>query len=340
MPIIKIDDNAIRQAAMLISEGELVAFPTETVYGLGADAFNKNAIAKIFDVKNRPHFDPLIVHIASTEALEDAADISLIGSKTRKFLDLLIENFWPGPLTIILPKQKLIPDLVTSGLSTVAIRFPAHPIARTLIELSGTVIAAPSANPFGYLSPTRAEHVLEMLGDKIKMILDGGQTQVGLESTVLDICREKPFILRPGGITKEAIEEIIGHVETAFSPDDGINLSSPGMLKSHYAPKTPLLLFDKIPAAESKMEKATILFFDGHSRDRFLAEFPENKAHLIAVFSETGNLKEAAANLFETLHKLDNEGVAAIYAQLAPGEGLGIAINDRLKRAGSFKTET
>ena len=337
MPIVKTDDISIRQAARLISEGELVAFPTETVYGLGADAFNKNAIAKIFDVKNRPYFDPLIVHIASLEKLEDVADISLLDSKIINNLDLLIKKFWPGPLTLIFPKQKSIPDLVTSGLTTVAIRFPAHSAAKKLIELSGTAIAAPSANPFGYLSPTRAEHVLEMLGDKVRMILDGGLPQVGLESTVLDICREMPRILRPGGITKEAIEEMIGPVETAFNSDDGNNLSSPGMLKSHYAPKTPLVLFDKIPAAEVKIEKTALLFFDGPSRDRWLLEMPECKTPLITVLSEAGNLQEAAANLFEALHKIDKESVAAIYAQLAPEEGLGIAINDRLQRAALAK---
>ena len=334
MPIVKTDDYTIKQAARLISEGELVAFPTETVYGLGGDAFNKNAITKIFDVKNRPLFDPLIVHIASLETLEQVADISSLDLKTKNNLYLLAEKLWPGPFTVILPKQKSIPDLVTSGLPTVAMRFPSHPAARALIEFSGTAIAAPSANPFGYLSPTRAEHVLEMLGDKIQMILDGGLPQVGLESTVLDLCREKPCILRPGGITKETIEEIIGPVETAFASDGGINLLSPGMLKSHYAPKTPLLLFEKIPATENKTEKAACIFFDGHSRDRWLLEKPEYKTLLTTVLSETGNLQEAAANLFETLHKLDSIGLSAIYTQLAPEEGLGIAINDRLKRAG------
>ena len=337
MPLVKTDDITIKQAAKLISQGELVAFPTETVYGLGGDAFNKNAIAKIFDVKNRPHFDPLIVHIASLKTLEQAADISLLDSKTKNNLDLLTEKFWPGPLTLILPKQKSIPDLVTSGLPKVAIRFPSHLIARQLIEFSGTAIAAPSANPFGYLSPTRAEHVLEMLGDKVMMILDGGQTQVGLESTVLDICREMPCILRPGGITKEAIEELIGPVETAFACDDGVNLSSPGMLKNHYAPKTPLMLFDKTSVSKDKNEKAAYLFFDGHSRDTWLLEMPEHKNPVISVLSETGDLKEAAANLFEALHKLDREDISAIYAQRAPGEGLGIAINDRLQRAALAK---
>ena len=339
MPIVPINNETIEQAAAAISRGALVAFPTETVYGLGGDAFNPPALAKIFEVKGRPRFDPLIVHIALIETLEKVADLSLLKTQTRKKLAALIEKFWPGPLTLILPKQPAIPDLATSGLPNVAVRLPAHDTARGLISLSTGAVAAPSANPFGYLSPTRAEHVAAMLGEKVDIILDGGSTQFGLESTVLDMSAAQPRILRPGSVPKEHIEELIGHVAFGLVPSE--SAVSPGLLKSHYAPHIPLMTHD-IESLQHEIEidteirsNAAFLFFDGASRDVWLNTLMpiDRKSAIIAVLSEEGNIYEAAARLFETLHELDRQNVKKIHAQLAPEKGLGIAINDRLRRA-------
>jgi L-threonylcarbamoyladenylate synthase len=338
----KISDESIRQAAALLIQGGLAAFPTETVYGLGGDAFNPLALARVFEVKGRPRFDPLIVHIAAFETLEKAADLSLLDTQGRKNLAALTKQFWPGPLTLIVPKQKAVPDLATSGLPTVAVRFPAHDAARRLIESSTGAVAAPSANPFGYLSPTRAEHVLEMLGEKVDIILDGGPCQFGLESTVLDISGGQPRILRPGAVTKETIEAIVGPVAfgsaAVIENDTAVAAASPGLLKSHYAPHVPLLVKDSDALRdtlrhETGLDNAAFLFFDGASRDQWLSAQPQQKAAAAAVLSETGNMLEAAARLFETLHELDRLDIKRIYAQFAPEHGLGAAINDRLRRA-------
>jgi L-threonylcarbamoyladenylate synthase len=342
MPLLKINDETVRQAAALIVRGGLAAFPTETVYGLGADAFNPAALALIFEIKKRPRFDPLIVHIAGFDALERVVDLSLLDTDAKKKLDALTEKFWPGPLTMILPKQQTVPDLATSGLPTVAVRIPALAAARQLIALSTGAVAAPSANPFGCLSPTSAEHVLAMLGDKVEIILDGGPTQVGLESTVLDICRGQARILRPGGIPKEAIEAVIGPLAENQALDDTVAIHgaaegavSPGMMKSHYAPRACLKVYDletlsKIPADND----SAFLFFDGASRDLWQKKQkqPQEKTS-IKVLSETGNITEAAASFFRSLHELDKLEIKRIYAQPAPNEGLGIAINDRLQKA-------
>jgi len=340
MPIKAISDETIRQAAALIACGGVVAFPTETVYGLGGDAFNPLSLAHIFEVKGRPRFDPLIVHIAAFETLEAIADLSLLDAAAKKNLAALTKQFWPGPLTLILPKQKTVPDLATSGLPTVAMRLPDHDAARRLIALSTGAIAAPSANPFGYLSPTRAEHVAEMLGEKIEIILDGGPTRFGLESTVLDMSNDQPRILRPGAVPREAIEALIGQVALGpVAADD--SPSSPGMLKSHYAPRVPLMTHNGQPPCGSshgmEIDGAAFLFFDGASRDQWLSALPPESPSpaAVAVLSETGDMLEAAARLFQTLHELDHSGVKQIYAQLAPEKNLGIAINDRLRRAGA-----
>jgi len=333
MPILSINDETIRQAAAHIARGGIAAFPTETVYGLGADAFNPDALAMIFEIKNRPRFDPLIVHIAALGALEKIADLSMLDTDTRKKLDALTEKFWPGPLTLILPKQQTVPDLATSGLPTVAVRLPSLASARQLIALSSGAVAAPSANPFGCLSPTSAQHVLAMLGDKVEIILDGGPAQVGLESTVLDICGGQPRILRPGGIPKEAIETVTGPLAERQPLNDTV--ISPGMMKSHYAPRASLEARDletmiKTPAEE----KCAFLFFDGASRDKWLKKQKQPHDSLsIKTLSETGNITEAAARFFQSLHELDKPELCRIYAQFAPQEGLGAAINDRLQKA-------
>lgn len=347
MKYLPVSTDSLAQAAEVIRLGGIVAFPTETVYGLGADAYNPAALVKIFEAKGRPRFDPLIIHIAALESLEEAADLSLLSGDARRRLFLLAENLWPGPLSIVLPKSGKIPGIATAGLSTAAIRFPANEAARSLISLSGTAIAAPSANPFGSLSPTRAEHVRNGLGDKVDIILDGGCAQIGLESTVLDLTEASIKILRPGGTPKEAIENLIGPVENGspviqdIAGGDAANFhngfSSPGQLKSHYSPKTPLSVFFTGEISRLPCEKnAAFLFFDDSSRDLWQKSHTEaDKNPVIKVLSPSGKLSEAASCLFEALHELDSLKVSRIFAQFAPEEGIGAAINDRLKRAGS-----
>jgi L-threonylcarbamoyladenylate synthase len=336
MPILKINNETIRQAAASIISGGLAVFPTETVYGLGADAFNPEALAMIFEIKNRPRFDPLIIHIAALGALEKVADLSMLDTGIRKKIDTLTEKFWPGPLTLILPKQHAVPDLATSGLPTVAVRLPSLASARQLIALSSGAVAAPSANPFGFLSPTSAEHVLAMLGDKVEIILDGGPTQVGLESTVLDICGAQQRILRPGGVPREAIEAVIGPL-TALDDTAVYGAVSPGMTASHYAPRASLEVHDLEALYAIPFDnKSAYLFFDGASYKLWQKKQkqPYDKT-LIKVLSETGNITEAAAHFFQSLHELDKPELCRIYAQPAPQKGLGVAINDRLERARS-----
>jgi L-threonylcarbamoyladenylate synthase len=347
MPILKISDESIGRAAAAIARGEIAAFPTETVYGLGGDAFNSDALAKIFEVKGRPRFDPLIVHIAALETLELISDLSPLGDLMREKIAALIKQFWPGPLTLILPKKDIIPDLATSGLPTVAVRFPAHDTAQKLIALSTGAVAAPSANPFGYLSPTRAEHVASALGEKIEIILDGGPTQFGLESTVLDMSAVQPRLLRPGATPREAIEAAIGQFSDGKAALEAEAPVSPGLLKSHYAPRIPLITHNSETIYQvSDDGDSAFLFFDGTGRDNWLsaqsrlqkkAEAKTASSQVIAVLSETGNLLSAAARLFETLHNLERLKVSKIHAQLAPEQGLGRAINDRLRRGSGGK---
>ncbi|MDR2747449.1 MAG: threonylcarbamoyl-AMP synthase [Treponema sp.] len=363
--IYPVNKESLSLAAEAIRRGELAAFPTETVYGLGGDAFNPPALAKIFQAKGRPRFDPLIVHIASPEALGDVADLSALGPEGRDAVIRLIGEFWPGPLTLVLPKQKRIPDLATSGLATVAVRFPSHPAALELIRLSTGAVAAPSANRFGCLSPTRAEHVAEQLGDRVGIILDGGACALGLESTVLDMASGRPRILRPGGLSRERLEALLGPLagsgeafparspegphlpgeldspEGRLSPGgphsrDGLpppgELRSPGLLTSHYAPRTPLYLHGPGEmAALPALADAAYLFFSRSSCESWARG--KSPGGVLEILSETGDLPEAAANLFAALHRLDKLGLRCIHAEKAPPETLGEAINDRLSRA-------
>jgi L-threonylcarbamoyladenylate synthase len=274
MEFLPVSGESLAKAAAVIRAGGLAVFPTETVYGLGADAFNQAALAKVFEAKGRPRFDPLIIHIAAPESLEKIADLSPLDASARKRLELLAAHFWPGPLTLILPKQRTVPDLATAGLPGVAVRFPDHPAAQKLIALAGGAVAAPSANPFGRISPTRAEHVRDSLGEKVDIILDGGPVRVGLESTVLDIRADPPRILRPGGVPQEAIEALAGPVLTgpAAGSGTGAGMVSPGQLTSHYAPRTPLSVFSLEELfAQTVEEGAALLFFDGFSRNAWLA---------------------------------------------------------------------
>jgi len=327
MEILSSSDHDIKKAAEAISAGLLVAFPTETVYGLGADAFNLSSLAKVFEAKNRPRFDPLIIHIAELDALSEIADLSALDKTAKEKLSLLSEKLWPGPLTIILPKRDAVPDLATAALSTAAIRFPSHPIARKLILFSTGAVAAPSANSFGSLSPTRAEHVIAQLGEKVDFIIDGGKTQVGLESTVIDLSGDVPSILRHGGTSREAIEALIGPVENA-AVSSSESPRSPGRLKSHYSPRTSLVLYGHGELASLP---------DSPNEGRLYFSLPEKgisaPSEKIKILSKIGNLNEAAANFFDMLHDLDKLGLKVIRAEEAPPTGLGEAINDRLRRA-------
>jgi len=312
----------IKKAAGIIKSGGLVAFPTETVYGLGADVFNPIAVSKIFEAKKRPFFDPLIVHIASLATIEEITEG--FGAIEHK----LAEKFWPGPLTLILPKRSVIPDIVTSGLSTVAVRMPANELARELIRETGTPIAAPSANLFGRISPTKAEHVLSQLGKNIDMILDGGQCEIGVESTIIKIENGLPVLLRHGGLPIEEIEKIIGKVtqnNTAANSADIDRIESPGQLPYHYSPVTRLVLIKNTNNLKINGVKAGLLAFTRPQND-----LPFDN---IEILSETGNMREAAANLFSCLNNLDAAGLDIIYAEKVPEKGLGTAIMDRLTKA-------
>ena len=314
------DAKAIRQAAEIIQQGGVVAFPTETVYGLGADAYNPLAVARIFEVKRRPYFDPLIVHIASPAHLRKL--VKDIPSSARK----LTEKLWPGPLTVVLFKEEHIPDIVTAGLLTVALRMPDHPMALSLIKESKCPIAAPSANPFGYLSPTTAEHVREQLADQVDLVLDGGPCPVGVESTIVSFSENKPRLLRPGGVSLEEIESIIGKVEISPIEDSPV---APGMLPRHYAPRTPIVLDwnEKNPD-----------FYKDKNIGLLAFQEPKNilKFHSVEVLSKKGDMREAAANLFSAIRRLDGLNLDLIVAEPIPEIGLGRAIMDRLRRASHF----
>ena len=307
--------EAIRRAAEVIERGGLVAFPTETVYGLGADAFQPRAVAAIFEIKGRPRFDPLIVHVA------DPRDVVRLWLEVDPRARRLMERFWPGPLTLVLPKRPEVPEIVTAGLRTVAVRMPAHPVALELIREAQTPIAAPSANPFGRLSPTTAEHVLEGLGDRVEVILDGGRCPVGVESTVLALDGEAR-LLRPGGVPVEEIEEVIGPVRRDLRPG---RPQAPGGLPRHYSPRTPLRFLERGVKVPQGL-KVGLLAFRGPQQGPF---------EVVEVLSPSGDLREAAARLFEALHRLDSAGLDLILAEAVPEEGLGFAIMDRLRRAAS-----
>ena len=312
------DKELIQLAAEIIKRGGIVAFPTETVYGLGADAFNPLAVARIFEVKKRPYFDPLIVHVASHG---DPAKLVIdIPSDAKK----LMERFWPGPLTVVLLKREEVPDIVTAGLPSVAIRMPKHEMALSLIEQADCPIAAPSANPFGYLSPTTAEHVRDQLGDQIDFILNGGTCEVGVESTIISFSKGKPRLLRPGGVELEEIESIIGKVEVI--PIEEGRPSAPGMLPRHYAPRTPIILnWNDKNLDIYKNKKIGLLAF----------REPRNnlKFSKVEVLSKKGDIREAAANLFAAIRRLDALNLDLIVAESIPEIGLGRAIMDRLRRA-------
>lgn len=310
----------IEKAKSLLMQGDLVAIPTETVYGLAGNALDPEAVALIFETKNRPSFDPLILHTSSIGRVED-----FVSSFPEK-LKILAENFWPGPLTLLLPRKSIVPDLVTSGLDRVAVRVPKHPLTLALLESLDFPLAAPSANPFGYISPTRPEHVEAQLGEKIPYILDGEACDVGLESTIVGLEEDEIVIYRLGGLEISAIEKLVGTVK--IKDHSSSNPSAPGQLDSHYAPRKPFVLGDLKVIVKENLEKKTdfsVLSFS----DFFPEISPENQ---IALSTER-NLHEAAKNLFSAMRKLDEGNSTVILAELLPEEGLGRAINDRLRRA-------
>jgi L-threonylcarbamoyladenylate synthase len=312
-PIVEAGKESIARAAALLREGKLVAFPTETVYGLGADATNDKAVAAIYAAKGRPQFNPLIVHVAEPRALDQL----IVWNDAAH---LLATSFWPGPLTLILQRAKNcnISPLASAGLDTLAVRIPSHPVARALLKETGLPIAAPSANPSGTLSPTTPLHVAEGLGDKVAMILAGGKSQVGLESTVIDLTSPHPRILRPGGITKEQLEKGLGPMAITGA-DETDAIKSPGMLAKHYAPRLPL----RLNAAHAAGDEALLAF----GPDAFV-----KGGAMRLNLSEKGDLSEAAANLFTMLHQLDKPHLKGIAVMTIPETGLGVAINDRLRR--------
>lgn len=304
--------TSVAEAGKFLTDGLTVGMPTETVYGLAANALNAPAVAQIFEIKKRPTFDPLIVHIGSIEQLSQI--VESIPIKAQK----LIDRFWPGPLTLILKRKSVVPDLVTSGLETVGVRMPDHEVALQLLRSLPFPLAAPSANPFGYISPTNAQHVMDQLGESVPYILDGGECAVGVESTIVSFENEVPCVLRLGGLTIELIESVIGPVEV--NTISSSNPHAPGMLLSHYSPRKPMIEGD-VSAYFSSANKGTIQF-QGKERS------PRNR-----VLSENGNLNEAAQNLFKIMRELDRESIDEIIFEYVPNEGLGQAINDRLKRA-------
>jgi L-threonylcarbamoyladenylate synthase len=307
--------NDISQAASLLKQGEVIGIPTETVYGLAANALNPTAVAKVFEVKNRPTFDPLIVHIHSLSEVEKYAhDIPALAIQ-------LAQKFWPGPLTLLLPKKKSIPDLVTSGLNSVALRCPDHLITLALLRQLDFPMAAPSANPFGYVSPTTAQHVQNQLGKKIPFILDGGPCRIGLESTIVGFENGKVIIHRLGGVAMEDIERIAGKVMLDLNSSS--NPQAPGQLSSHYAPRKKIIV-GNIPNMMKQHygERIGILSF----KTNYVGEYSR-------TLSNEGSLTEAAQNIFGMLRLLDQAPIDIILAEYVPDEGLGMAINDRLKRA-------
>jgi L-threonylcarbamoyladenylate synthase len=307
--IVAADDHGIAEAARLLRAGEIVAFPTETVYGLGADATSDSAIARVFAAKERPTFNPLIVHVAGADAASRLTRWSALA-------DRLAARFWPGPLTFVLERAPGCPVslLASAGLETIAIRAPAHPVAQRILAAADRPIAAPSANRSGAISPTTAAHVAASLGERVPCIVDGGPTRVGIESTVVDVSGDAAVLLRPGAVTLESLEAELGtRIELGGSTD---RPASPGMLERHYAPRATLVL--NAPSAE---KGETLLAFGPAA--------PTGALNL----SARGDLEEAAANLFAMLHRLDAEGARTIAVMPIPETGLGRAINDRLRRA-------
>ena len=310
--------KAVAEAVKLLSDGGVVALPTETVYGLAADALNPDAALKIFEAQERPRFDPLIVHLANVDWLERVADVP---DGSRELVERLTQRFWPGPLTLVLPRRNVVPDVVTAGLDTVAVRVSAHPVFGAVVTTFGKPLAAPSANRFGNVSPTAAEHARAELDGRIELIIDGGATTHGVESTIVSVSGGRLSILRPGPVTFEQLSRF-GEVAAVSS---GSSIQAPGQLPSHYAPRTPLILTQDIK----------LFVPDAAVRAGALCWANAEPAGFSSVrrLSPARDLREAAANLFRYLRELDAAELDFIVAEEVPDEGLGAAIMDRLRRA-------
>lgn len=306
-------------AVELLRRGEIVALPTETVYGLAADALNPIAVAKVFEAKERPRFDPLIVHIPDRQWLEKIADVS-VGD--RRLILKLTDKFWPGPFTILLPRRDIVPEIVTAGLDTVAVRMSAHPAFAEIVCAFGGPLAAPSANRFGRISPTTAQHVFDELDGRIPLIIDAGPTEHGIESTIVSVRDDGIGILRRGPITAEQLSAFAEVVH----PMTSAKISSPGQLPSHYAPKTPLRLINNAESfSPEESQRVGLLAWNPTN--------PEKKFAAVRCLSEQQDLREAAASLFRCLREIDALGLDLIVAERVPSQGLGAAILDRLRRA-------
>lgn len=333
------DIGLIRVAADIVKRGGVVAFPTETVYGLGADALSPEAVTKIFKAKERPPDNPIIVHVSGKGEVERLAT-----EVPQKALDLM-EKFWPGPLTIVLKAAKVVPRVTTGGLDTVAIRMPSHKVALTLIAESRTPIAAPSANIAGKPSPTTAEHVIEDLAGRIDFVLDAGPTTVGVESTVIDMTKNPPVILRPGGTTSEELRKVLGKVRLhpAVRAEKEIRIeraTSPGMKYRHYAPRAELILVEGETQALTRKVQEIADEYVRNGKSVGILTFEENKlaySHaLIKSLGSRSDLKAAARNIFALLRKFDQEGVGVIIAEGMPEIGLGLAVMNRLRKASGY----
>ena len=320
------------KAIRLLRDGEVVALPTETVYGLAADALNPDAVTKIFEAKERPRFDPLIVHLPKREALDE---IAIVESQVAR---KLMEKFWPGPLTIIFLKREIVPDIVTAGLETVAVRMSAHPIFREVVRKLNRPLAAPSANRFGRISPTTAQHVCDELSGRIPLIVDGGATEHGIESTIVQVENGMIEVFRRGPITNEMLRPF-GEVREQTS---SATISAPGQLPTHYAPRTKLIVVDDLknfsPPAEKQIGALCLrpvagVVDPGLPRPATAATKAPADFATMRYLSKRGDLREAAANFFRMLRELDAENLDLIVAERVPEEGIGAAINDRLRRA-------
>lgn len=326
----ELNTEAIEKAGEILRAGEVVAIPTETVYGLAANAYDGNAVSKIFKAKGRPQDNPLIVHIAKVETLSDL--VAEVPEAAKK----LAAAFWPGPLTMILPKSEKIPDAVSAGLPTVAVRMPSHPVAHAVIEAAGVPLAAPSANLSGSPSPTNAKYVLDDMQDRIPLILDGGSSAVGVESTVITLATERPRVLRPGGITVEQLRALLGEVDVddavLHKLAEGVRAASPGMKYKHYAPRADITIvkgtFEEFRRyVKTKEKDAFVLCFAGEEK-----YFP----HAVTYGREDDGLSQAN-RLFDALRELDEQGAKTVYARCPALSGVGLAVYNRLIRAAGFK---
>lgn len=327
------DPTAMEHAGALLRAGEVVGIPTETVYGLAANALDPVAVSHIFEAKGRPQDNPLIVHIASLDSVQQ------IATEFPPEAQALAKDYWPGPLTIILPKQDIIPMITSGGLNTVGIRFPSHPIAQAIIRAAGVPLAAPSANLSGRPSTTTAQHVMEDLNGKIAAVVDGGPCTVGVESTVVSLCGERPRLLRPGGISLEQLEAVLGTVEVDRALrekiDDTEKVSAPGMKYRHYAPKAPVTVVFGTPEASADYiyaqlgENSGVLCFDDCAA-RFAGKA------VVETFGPSDDAAEQAREVFDALRRFDETTCTEIYAQCPPSDGIGLAVSNRIKKAAGF----